>query len=666
MLLESITLTNFRQYKGTQTIQFSTDEEQNVTVITGENTCGKTTLVQSFIWCLYGHTEFKDKNILNAEVLDELKESAPGASKYASVVVKLSHDNKNYIIERKEVSKLKDYKKIEIERPTYFKIYIVDSLGNTLPLEAEDYYSTINDILPDNLSDYFFFWGERIEKLSDKKEISSAVKQFLGLDTMDSAIRHLKLAVNRLAKEITPSNGTEEIERYQKQIKKLEGELEGIKTDIDSKERNIQHYKEKAAELYDELTTSENKALKDKQTDYRRKQMDLGEDKAELEKAKTLFSRHFNDAKNYVYFYAEALEKNAVELLKNNPEPVIGWKYIDLNAINEILKRGKCICGNEFCEGDAAHQYLMDQRKLVAPHVVGGVINSFIEEAERRDTFNDRYYELMHDDYKTINELADEILDLEFDIANLQRYLNGKQDIKEKEKRYKDAQQKVNVANGELGSLKEQKNTHEKDIDKLENAIERLARQNDKYIKQSKQLSYARQVLDVFNKDYEDNEKKLRQKLQDYVNQNFDEVYSGDRRIAIDSNYNATALNKVGENWITSETSPGLETVKNFAFISGLIQCAKEKIVGADGTEKTANVNSYPLVLDAPFSQADEVHVPAISKLIARNAEQIILVIMKKDWNYAEKVLSPMVGKRYNLEKQTETFTNVKEVSVND
>ena len=64
MLIDSVTLKNFRQYKGVNTIKFSTDKNKNVTVVIGENTCGKTTLVQSFIWCLYGHVDFKDKKIL--------------------------------------------------------------------------------------------------------------------------------------------------------------------------------------------------------------------------------------------------------------------------------------------------------------------------------------------------------------------------------------------------------------------------------------------------------------------------------------------------------------------------------------------------------------------------------------------------------------------------
>ena len=65
------------------------------------------------------------------------------------------------------------------------------------------------------------------------------------------------------------------------------------------------------------------------------------------------------------------------------------------------------------------------------------------------------------------------------------------------------------------------------------------------------------------------------------------------------------------------------------------------------------------MVLDAPFSQADEKHIPAISKLLASNAEQIILVVMKKDWNYAKDILNDKVGKSYLLTKESETHTNI-------
>lgn len=72
MLLKGIVLENFRQYKGTQMIKFSTDKENNVTVIIGQNTGGKTTLVRAFIWALYGENPFVGE-LINIEQSEKLK-----------------------------------------------------------------------------------------------------------------------------------------------------------------------------------------------------------------------------------------------------------------------------------------------------------------------------------------------------------------------------------------------------------------------------------------------------------------------------------------------------------------------------------------------------------------------------------------------------------------
>ena len=65
----------------------------------------------------------------------------------------------------------------------------------------------------------------------------------------------------------------------------------------------------------------------------------------------------------------------------------------------------------------------------------------------------------------------------------------------------------------------------------------------------------------------------------------------------------------------------------------------------------------YPLVMDAPFSNADEIHTTNISKVLPEAAEQVIMFVMQKDWNYAERVMNRKVGKRYHLIKNSETFT---------
>lgn len=61
---------NFRQFRGTTKLEFSCDSERNVTIILGDNTYGKTTLLQAFNWCFYGKADFAQgalKRIQTAE-----------------------------------------------------------------------------------------------------------------------------------------------------------------------------------------------------------------------------------------------------------------------------------------------------------------------------------------------------------------------------------------------------------------------------------------------------------------------------------------------------------------------------------------------------------------------------------------------------------------------
>ena len=59
MLIKSLRYKNFRQFKGENQSTFSCDPQKNVTIILGDNTFGKTTLLQMFNWCFY------DKAICN-------------------------------------------------------------------------------------------------------------------------------------------------------------------------------------------------------------------------------------------------------------------------------------------------------------------------------------------------------------------------------------------------------------------------------------------------------------------------------------------------------------------------------------------------------------------------------------------------------------------------
>ena len=101
MLLKSIELENFRQFVN-EKIDFSTDPNQNVTLIIGDNGTGKTTFEQAFFWCFYGETSFSDKNLLNKTVSEGM---TPNQIKTVKVKLKLRHGSANYEIISRKISK---------------------------------------------------------------------------------------------------------------------------------------------------------------------------------------------------------------------------------------------------------------------------------------------------------------------------------------------------------------------------------------------------------------------------------------------------------------------------------------------------------------------------------------------------------------------------------
>lgn len=150
----------------------------------------------------------------------------------------------------------------------------------------------------------------------------------------------------------------------------------------------------------------------------------------------------------------------------------------------------------------------------------------------------------------------------------------------------------------------------------------------------------------------------IREQLEDKVNSIFERMYHGHRRVAIDMRYQVSLLTTIADREVAAGESEGSNRVKNFAFIAGLVALAKEKII-ADSGENGIPIPTepYPLVMDAPFSNADETHTANISKILPEVAEQVIMFVMQKDWNYAQPVMANKIGATYQLQKQSETYT---------
>ena len=242
MLLKKMKLRNFRQFYGEQEIVFSTSEEKNVTIIMGQNGAGKTTLAQAFTWCLYGETDFQDKNVLSK--VKELNMDS-NSEVFVSVEIALNHLGKDYIIKRSQRYCKNSSGKLKRPDNTRFNIGYKMNDGQQEFVDNNKTDIVMKEILPNELSKYFFFDGERIGNMSKEiskgkvQEFANAVRGLLGLNAIMAGINHLRLTIKSYDKEFDSESDSkikeysESIERSSNEIEKIDKRLEEIDNEKD-------------------------------------------------------------------------------------------------------------------------------------------------------------------------------------------------------------------------------------------------------------------------------------------------------------------------------------------------------------------------------------------------------------------------------------------------
>ncbi len=657
MLIKKLELENFRQYIGSQTIEFSIDREKNVTVLIGVNTSGKTTLVRAFEWVLYGTNEFDDKNLLNKNVAENMQ---VGETKAVKGVLTIEHDSGTgepitYVIERKQIYTCTGTSvraNVSEAKLSYFQ-----PDGQTKTILNTDFYTNVERILPRRLAGYFFFGGERVGNIATKSDIEESVQGLMGLDVLKNAISHLKTVINKLKKSLDFSGDSRAIESQNK----LNGALarkQECENDLNIVTEQLEYYqseKEKYAAL---LRANEETAAAQK----RREQLDniiksledrISRDKKDLVSA---FSR------NSFAFFSLPILKKTVEMLNSSEDETESVPEMTAASIDYILKRGVCICGTCISEGSAAEKHLLCEKAKQPPESIGSLVRRYREQAMDYISSSDNYYEaiesriaILRSDQRELGLRIDER-------ASLDESLKGAKDVATLEQQYQIAEQRAKEFDKRRESLLETIGSCKRDISNYEKALETLTKANQKNARISLNIDYAQAVLDWVSEAYYSREGIVRGRLEEKVNANFAMMYHGSRTVTIDDKYRVKYID------VTTEESDGLKAVKSFAFVSGLVDLAKEALNSDSSKEANTTPQYYPLVMDAPFSNVDEIHIKNISAILSRSAEQVIIAVMQKDWEPAAEIMAPLVGKSYRIEKdhdadgkEIDTMTHIKE-----
>ncbi len=261
MLIETVKLHNFRVYQGKHSVSLSINPESNVTVISGQNGFGKTTLLTSLVWVLYG----KLMADVDERYRKEIYESG-GYKKYAAKLMsrpalqnadaeiellKRKLITSNDVVEREQVlQQIENIYSFSVEiefrdvliphiicnslivRRTYNVkdedekiVILIDGKSNELTTAiGQDIF--INDfLLPKEIAKFFFFDAEKITALADirsteeKQYFSKAYNEVLGIKKYVDLKQNLENLQLRIKKRSAQKGDLQKIELLQKKSK---------------------------------------------------------------------------------------------------------------------------------------------------------------------------------------------------------------------------------------------------------------------------------------------------------------------------------------------------------------------------------------------------------------------------------------------------------------
>ncbi len=661
MLLQSIKLQNFRQFRN-EYIEFADGTNgKNVTIIIGENGTGKTTFAQAFFWCLYGETEFSDKNMLNKLVASEMR---PGKEQKVQVTLKLRHGEVDYTLIREQIYRKDNTNRIKVDN-TVFDIAIKDSSGNTSYVKKSQCESEVKSILPRELSKYFFFDGERIEKMS--KDISTgkkatdfaeAVKGLLGLNAMYSAIQHfnprVRTSVISSYEASYNSQSNAKIQDYTNIIEQCKNDIAVIDARIEELESEIEFAQTRRAEKTEEIKQyAEGEELQEKKEELQRKISAAEKSKSNVYK---LICKDFNG--NLSSFFSISLVKRALELLSEKDFAGKDIPYMHAKTIEYLLKQKVCLCGTHLDEGTAAYNKVKELIDFLPPQSISTTISDFKKDSRRRANGRQDVFGQVSDHLAVISKQDDDLAELKDDLATIEKKLSGG-DVRAKVRTINNeiqiCTQTINRDNRERDSKIAEKARKESEMERADTERRKLTLLDDKNKKIEIYKAYAERIYKELQVVYDSSEAGIRACLQTTINDIFKQIYEGGLYLTIDDKYHISVYATDYDGDVEASTAQSISVI--FAFITGIIKMARDNRNATDKDAQLLSSEPYPLVMDAPLSAFDKRRIKTVCEALPETAEQVIIFIKDTDGELAEDYMGVRIGSRHHFDKKNEFET---------
>ncbi|MEZ8891479.1 AAA family ATPase [Vibrio sp. 10N.286.45.C10] len=643
MKLIKLEISNFRQFYGKQSLDFSVDPACGVTLIHGENNGGKTALLNALRWCLYEETTdnlLDPKNLLN-------KHAAAQGTKTFMVSVQLEHENR-----------LLEVKRVQTKNSSSSALHVYEIEDGCYAERAEDNPNTlINTFLPKEMSQYFFYQGEGTGTLSSQNDFShikEAIEKVLGLTVAKTTLRHLSTVKTSYQKDLKQYDTNNQIETLLSNKENLVSGLDRDKALLEKKQNELDSADKEYEAQVGKLHRFDKTAIEDK--------LKLRQQKSHLlvgyeqEYKRLLSSKNTNTPSWALSTYSQRLA--SVDLASINTEELNkSLRYtVDKRLLREIMDNTECICGSHVEKGSAAEQLLEELGK----HAVDPDLKHRWRLAVKlQETLSNQLLPKV-----AMEKLLADIDDREDGIQELERSINDLShsivesdinDIKVIEKAKDSAKLKRDQLSREVPRLADQVRKKQIDIKDIDNQVDSLSLTQPKAQKVRNLIHVTDSVIDLYEEAIESSQQGVDQILLNKMQSLFSQVAFNGYTIKKDTstkvgNFTWAIVDKEGKRVAAGN---GYQAMLSISFIVALIEFSKDR---ANNKQHLLTPGTIaPFIADSILAFIGPDNGRELVRYIAEKVDQSIFMFSQAQWteSHTDKGIRHKIGKEYNLVQHT-------------
>ena len=654
MILERLVLENFRQFKGRQELVFSDLRERNITIVHAENGFGKTALLKALLWVLYGKDGLKEDfekpdSILHEGLAYRTKDPNTTA---AMVELTFKHDSDRYILTRKlslaqqrlDASKAA----LTLERM---------SDGQTFSLDRPQ--QRIQAIVPDGISGFLFFNGERINYLAEERnsaQVTEAIQQMLGLKLLRTTIDDLR------HQNVRGKLRGEQKEATTEEKRELIDRLSALENDAKELEENSSQTLSNLKSIASDLEVVDAKlAANQKAHELQTRRIRLMKEREELGQRRDETARRLGkliSEDGYTLFTSDLINRGRDVVSRLRSEGKIPARVLN-TFLQELIDNSICICKRDLCEGTperAAVESLLtiagdqDFNNAVGAldHAIGLIEGVASQTQVQLKQLNMERLELLRD-----------IRERDEQIEEIHQLLGGKDDeeVQHLEEKRKLLQLDRDEQNSTLGRIESQIERTKESISSLENQIRQIEDKEEAAARAQRRVDAVEDCAEILENVLKAETEDLRPLLNNEIDIHFRKIMTKDYWAELTDNYTLRIRKRIvgpdgEENMaeIDAALSTGERTVTSLVFIASLVALAKRRSEIPTILRDLAG-SAYPVAIDSPFGSLS-IFRDGVARNIPELAPQVLLLVSPEQYNgQVEHALNETgrVGKRYYL-----------------